>query len=76
MDTCWLEFVPMAVVSGLVLLAMGPTISSGMVIFDQLRAHSFALVVARPSFNGDTSWAQNEYGAKVRPQSVNPVVSD
>jgi len=48
---------------------MGPTISSGMVIFNQLRAHSFALVVARPSFNGDAGWAQNEHGAKVRPRS-------
>jgi len=38
-----------------------------MVIFDQLRAHSFALVVARPSFNGAAAWAQNEHDAKVRP---------
>jgi len=49
---------------------MGPTISSGMVIFNQLRAHSFALVVARPSFNGDAGWAQNEHRAKVRPSAV------
>ena len=47
---------------------MGPTISSGRIIFDQLRAHSFALVVARPSFNGDAAWAQNEHGAKMRPK--------
>jgi len=51
---------------------MGPTISSGMVIFNQLRAHSFALVVARPSFNGAAAWAQNEYGAKVRPLALQP----
>ena len=60
----------MAVVSGLVLRAMGPTISSGRGIFEQLRAHSFALVVARPSYNGDAGWAQNEHRAKVRPSAV------
>ena len=59
----------MAVVSGLVLRATGPTISSGRFIFEQLRAHSFARVVARPSSNGAAGWAQNEHGAKVRPMA-------